>query len=252
MDAVHERVVDLDGEGHEETAALREEAAPGDAGNRVAGRKVHRMAERRERDPRDAGEVEKVVPAGLVLEGGAHLGPRDGPLGGRGEGRKVLRVGDEAEAEEVALREHGERRVDDRVLDHVVPADPLAKLGKGVRRGRKRVDERDGEREPALLRPPAEAGDVDVRAEARVGEVHRAEELEVAAPGPGCLVDRVHGLVRDDTARAPGVPAPARESSAGSFLSIPPAGTGGRGKEEPRAALARGSSFSLKPGPTSC
>ncbi|GIV31661.1 MAG: hypothetical protein KatS3mg029_1012 [Saprospiraceae bacterium] len=133
MAAVHEGVMGLDRQGQQPLVALPEELAPGDAGHAVVGVVRHGVGDGGERHPRQGGQEEVVVAAGLVFKEGRLTRAFDGVEGLGDELHVVWSVFHLAKAEDVGVFGiDGKGRVHHFVFDDLLVADPPAKLGNGV------------------------------------------------------------------------------------------------------------------------
>ncbi|MCX6100829.1 MAG: hypothetical protein NTV92_05325 [Candidatus Bipolaricaulota bacterium] len=151
---------------------------------------------RGERDPRQRRQEQEVVavrfrPQSLRAPSALDAFSR---VGGESEERWV--VAERREAEGVAVREHGDRRMNDRVFDHDVAPEALTQRRYVVGRRRERVRKADREREAAPSMGSMENRYVDVGRHAEVREAESAKELKRLSAAPRCGVNDAQGVDR--------------------------------------------------------
>jgi len=183
--------------GHRHGPGGRIDLAHGDARHRVGPWVVPRVGERRERDVRQAGQIDQALAVAAL--GGQRRG-RVGRVPGRLDilrKRRKRRIigGDAVGVQIAAARNVGEGGIDPGKDDGLFVHKAQAKLRDGVHAGHDGVVDviREATFSRVLGRPEAEqTGDVERKGEGEAGVFPVLEKGEVGLARPGVHVDEVH------------------------------------------------------------
>ena len=195
MDAVAEGVVRRHRKRHCHPPALAGVFPPGDVGDRVVAVEAARLRNRREVDPRQAGEVEVVVPRLLRVEQEAVPLPRRRLAAAAQELAEVLAPLDPDALEELAVRARlGEGGVDPLVQQRPPLPDAHPEGGDPVCGADDEIPHRVVGGPAPRLHERAKAGHVEPRAEVVLRAVERTEIPVLLPPGPCLQIDPLHAV----------------------------------------------------------